>query len=191
MSDKHVYTDPNLDTSLGRWFSVPPRVLSLVAVIGIVFLMLATGVDVLWRSTLGTPIPGVQDYSAIALAIVVFAGIAEGQRKGSHVHFELIDKYLPRRVLIAVTIIGYIGVLVFLSVFFLETLELAMKSIATNEYRLGIVKAPMWPARLAMPIGLAMLMYVMVMQVISMVFTLFNRPLFAPAHDETEKSTES
>src|SRR5690606_33867405 len=141
----------------------------------IVFLMLATGVDVLWRSTLGAPIPGVQDYSAIAMAIVVFAGLAEGQRKGAHVHFELIDKYLPRRVLIAVTVIGYLGVLVCWGVFFVETLELAIKSIASNEDRLGIVKAPMWPARLAMPIGLAMLMYVLVMQVISLVFAFFGR----------------
>lgn len=169
VDDSPLKSAVDLDPALGPRAALLPRALGLIANVMIVLLMLFTTVDVIWRATLGAPISGVQDWSTVFLAILAFAGIAETQRRGGHVNFEALDRLLSPRVALALTTIGYLLVIVFLGVFFVEVLEIAIDSIIDQEFRLGVAKVPIWPARLALPVGVAALAYVLALQIIYMV----------------------
>lgn len=128
-------------------------VLERIAMAGIVFLMLATTVDVVWRSTVGGPIRGVQDYSALVLIGTAYAGLSVAQRDGAHVYFELIDRFFHERVLRWLTVVGTVALLVVLALAFASTLETALDAMRRGEYRLGLARAPAWPSRFALPVG--------------------------------------
>jgi TRAP-type C4-dicarboxylate transport system permease small subunit len=140
------------------WLDGVGRYLRLISGILIVFLMLATSTDVIWRATVGRPIPGVQDYSVIALVIVVYASIGCAQRTGEHIEFGLVARLIPRKIASACTLIGLLMVSVVFVWMIGASIPQGLESWRMGEYLLGLARVPLWPARLAVVLGLMMLL---------------------------------
>lgn len=56
-----------------------------------------------------------------------------------------------------------------------ETLQVGLDSTRAGEYRFGLVRVPVWPARLFVPLGLAGLTVVLVMRAIHAAKTIVSR----------------
>lgn len=123
----------------------------------IAIIMVLTTADVITRSLTGSSIPGVTEFSEVFLVAAVYLGLAFAMRIGAHIGVDIVIMRLKPKVSRVVQLIGMtlaIAVLVWMAI---ETTGAAMHSISINEYRYGLIKVPVWPAKLIVPIGLTAL----------------------------------
>lgn len=120
--------------------------------------MISTAADVTARQLTGSSIPGVVEYSEVLMVGLIFLGLAYAQRTGAHIGVDLITERMPVRVAHLVRSVGLVIAIVVVAVMGWETLEVALRSFESREFRFGLVQVPIWPARLLIPIGLGALL---------------------------------
>lgn len=134
------------------------RVVSLafavVAASIIAVIMVMTTADVIKRFFTGSSIPGTSEFSEVFLVASVYLGLAFAMRIGAHVGVDLVIMRLRPRAARVVQAIGLSIAVIILSWMVFETVGTALHSISVNEFRYGIVKVPVWPAKIAIPVGL-------------------------------------
>lgn len=143
------------------WLRRVANVFSGLAGVGILIMVLATVFDVIARSQFGGSLPGVVEYSEVALVVVTMLGMMGAQINRRHVQTPMLTNRLKGRTQHVVRLIGMILALLILAWIVKETADVALHSIATGEYRFGASKVPVWPARLSIPIGLFALLIVL------------------------------
>lgn len=140
--------------------------LAIISALATLILMLLTVVDVFSRMGGTGSIPGLLELSEVALVFVVFCGIAYGQQHRTHVAVSLVTSRLPEKVgRIAVSI----GLVIILGVFIWATYATGVQAIESTirqEARFGITAVPIWPSRILIPIGFALLFFETVIQLI-------------------------
>lgn len=146
----------------------PARVLAVVAGSCIGFLMMLTVVDVARRNLTGRALPGTVEYSELLMVALVFLGLAAAQRRKEHVAVNLVTSRLPVRVSRGIRTAGLAVVIVFIVWMTWETGQEAYRSFSKNEVRIGLQAVRVWPARLAMPLGLAALLLQLVADIVDL-----------------------
>ena len=130
---------------------------SLIAGLALVFVMLAVVYDVFSRNFLGSSVRGFVDYVEIVLVLVVFLALAQTQRRREHVTVEAVVNRVTgwrfRLLSVAAALVALL-VVTFLA---WVTLDLALGSVESREYRVGLAQVPIWPARLAVAAGFILL----------------------------------
>lgn len=125
---------------------------SIIAVI-----MVLTTADVIKRFLTGSSIPGVTEFSEVFLVAAVYLGLAFAMRIGAHIGVDIVIMRLKPKVSKVVQLIGMTFAIVVLVWMTVETTGAALHSLSINEYRYGLIKVPVWPAKLIVPIGLGAL----------------------------------
>ncbi len=138
-------------------------VLGVAGSLAVVAIMIITVIDVVTRTITGGSFGGIIEYSEVILVFAVFLSLPYAQFHGSHVAVNLfLERMNPRnaRILRALGFVIGLGVLGWMT---WATGQQAAHSIAVQEYRFGISRVPLWPARLSMPIGLGLWFLVLVL----------------------------
>lgn len=91
-------TLPNATGRADRWFRGIASVFAVLGGLGLFFLMGVTVVSVFWRYALRDPIFGIEDLSAMTLAVVVAAGVAYGAVHGAHICVNILAGFAGRKV---------------------------------------------------------------------------------------------
>lgn len=141
----------------------------VVAGVGVLVLMLGTVVDVTLRTADGHGVPGVIEYTEVLLVVVVFLGLVTAARDGQHIRVGLLTERVPPRVAQVLRSLG-LTISVGLVVWLIATTAIkAAASVRAGEYRFGLISVPVWPARVAIPIGLACLGLVLILMLVAQV----------------------
>lgn len=133
------------------------RALATVAALIVFAMLLTTVVDIVSRNTIQQPVPGVFEYSEVALVIIVFLGLPYTMQVGGHVAIDSLTSRLPgrwRRYVEAAALVVSLPFVLWLAV---ASVGVAVESVQSGEVRFGVVQAPLWPARMAVPVGSALL----------------------------------
>ena len=134
------------------------RFMSLIAGFAVVFIMVSIAANVFRRQVLdGRSIAGIIEYNEIVLVALVFLSLANTQRTGDHVSVDLLTRRLPARLTFALRGLGMFVAAAFLSWMAWRSLQVGLSSLASREYRFGLARVPIWPARLLIPLGLSVL----------------------------------
>jgi TRAP-type C4-dicarboxylate transport system permease small subunit len=139
-----------------KWVTLP---LGTIAGAMVILLMLLTVADVAMRKASGRGVPGTLEYSEVLLVIVVFLAIAAGQARGYHVNTMVLTQALPLKVRRWVELIGAIIGAIVVATMAAVSVEAALVSFQTGEYRFGLAHVPIWPARFALAIGLILYVF--------------------------------
>lgn len=140
----------------------PFRIFSGVAstplgvVSGLIILVLAliTVVDVIARaSTIGS-VPGALEVSEVLLVVCVFFAFGAAQASGAHVATSVVTERLSARARLTVLRIAAVLVCVMLIALVIATAQEAITSVARGDYRFGLIQVPLWPAKVAVVIGM-------------------------------------
>jgi TRAP-type C4-dicarboxylate transport system permease small subunit len=145
------------------------RVLSLVGVVGLIFLMLWTTADVIARK-LGSSVPAALELSEPILCLVAVTGLAEGQRLRDHVYTDVVTSRLPnvvRRAVTTLALLAATGLVLWIACL---SIPEAWSSLRSGEYRLGIYEIPLWPARA----GLALAWLLLSMALLRTAWSMFT-----------------
>lgn len=148
---------PRLGRATAAGIQATSRVLAAVAALIVFAMLLVTVVDIVLRNAIQRPVPGVFEYSEVALAIIVFLGVPYTMQVGGHVVIDSLTSRLPdrwRRGAEALALAVTLPFVVWLAV---ASVGVAVESFQSGEVKYGVVQAPVWPARLAVPVGSALL----------------------------------
>lgn len=143
-------------------------VLATVGSLVLVYLMIATSLDVILRNATGRGLRGVVEYSELLMAALVFLGLGQAQRTDAHIAVDVLVHRLPRPASRAVTTLGLLITVLVLLFLAYATANSALESFQAGEHHYGVAAAPMWPARAVIPLGFGVMALECLMQAIKL-----------------------
>lgn len=161
------------------------RIFALLAVSCVVFVLLAVTADVFRRSLFGKSIGGVLEISEVMMVVIVFLGLGYAERRGAHVSMTLLIRKLPSRSAAVVNSVGLLVVLVVVGWMVWVTGDRALESVAAGEYRFGLVRIAVWPARIAIVLGLAAYFLELALRLSDNIRAMRVKGACQPSHDES------
>lgn len=135
------------------------RIAAIGASIAVVAIMAIITSDAVLRGLTGASFGGAVEYAEILLVVAVALALGGAQREGAHVSVDFVLDRLPRRAAAAIRGAGYVLSFALLVWMLVRCTELAWHSFTTGEARFGLRLVPLWPARAAIVVGLALLTY--------------------------------
>jgi len=147
------------------------RVSRTAAILSTIVLTLVTTVDVIMRTASGRGVPGAIEITEVVLVIAVFLGMMTASTDGMHITATLVTDRLPRR---AARVTRIAGALVSLGIAGWVLCGSALRAIASiraGEYRFGLISVPLWPARVAIVIGMAGLLFALALHLAEVIRT--------------------
>lgn len=130
-----------------------------LAAISMLGLMAITLIDVILRKVTGRGLSGAIEYSELALVVCVFLGLGFAQARGAHVSTSVLTSRLKAKARRLVIIVPGVLGLAMVTVMSWQSVVSARHSIANGEYRFGMVSVPVWPARVAIVVGLLLFLF--------------------------------
>lgn len=122
-------------------------------------IMLTIVFDVFARNVLGQSILGQTIVLAeLALASAVFLGLGQAERFGVHVSASALVTRLPAPVRRGASVLGNIITIVTLGGLLLTAYQAAERAVRIGEARTGLGTTPVWPARIVITVGIALLL---------------------------------
>jgi TRAP-type C4-dicarboxylate transport system permease small subunit len=152
-----------------RIVGVISRVLAVISAGFIMVIMVIMVADVARRYFTGSSIAGVLEYSEVLMVAVIYLGLAFAQRKGDHIGVDIFTNRMPKRVAQIVEAAGLVVVSLALLWVTWETMQVAQQSVATREYRFGLSRVPIWPARIVIPLGISVLLLELFFDIVDLV----------------------
>ena len=124
------------------------------AAAGLVFIMIfPTTLDVILRYIFNAPLPDIFQLTEFMMVGLVYLAIAYVQSIKDHIKIELVTSRLPQKLQDGLDLFGYIiGLLIFLMITW-QSGRLAWEAWVNEDYTMGIVHLPLWPAKSVLPIG--------------------------------------
>ena len=131
--------------------------LAVVSAVAVFVAMVGIAADVINRYFAGRSIPGMVESVEVLIVVMVFGGLGAAQRKGLHVGVNVVLARLNPNVRNTVQTVALLFAAVLLAWIVYRSGLVAWDSWLKREYRFGLVRVPVWPARIMIPIGLGML----------------------------------
>lgn len=164
-------TQSSLQKSL-RGLKAVSRLLALSAAVlsglGILALTILTLVNLWIRNTGGGGVPDAVGWGEVGVAAIAFLGLAFTQNLNAHVSTTVVVRLLSNKVRKIITAIWMVVACVLIAWVGWETTQAAMESFARMEARFGAV--PVWPAKIAIAVGMWLLLLELVTQLLDHLF---------------------
>lgn len=133
-------------------------VLAVLAAACVMAMMLLTCLDTGMRWFTGRSVAGVQEIVEQLMVAVVFLGMAYALRRGDHVAVKIVTDALPVRLAAALRLAGMAAMIFVVAWMTWRTGSQAWRSFLAGEVRFGLLQVPVWPARVAIPLGLGVML---------------------------------
>lgn len=140
-----------------RALSAVENALVVIAGALVFFLMLYGTADVLSRWLLNRPLPSTYEYMELGMVAVVYLGVAQVQRLRGHIAVDFLNKYFPARMNEVIDVVNCLFGLLLSGVIVWWGAAAAWSSYETGEYVGSVARVHVFPARVALLLGLAVL----------------------------------
>jgi len=129
------------------------RILSVLAGILLLILTVLLIINIIFRE-IGFPISGLISISILLMIIVAYLGLAETEEQGAHANIDILANILPSKFekynFLIINIINFLTIMTF----FIISVPEARSSYLVGEAFTDVVNIEIWPAKLAISIGL-------------------------------------
>ena len=143
------------------------------------FMIIITIMDIVSRHLLKLPVPGVIELNEVLMVGIVFLGLGMAQKEKSHIRAELFVSRLSSLWRKRSDIFALIFSTCFWTILLIKAVPKAWHSFMIGEYREGLIKFPIWPARWALAIGIL----IMCLQLLADIYTASTKEA-QPAEEE-------
>lgn len=103
---------------------------------------------------IGNAIPGLTTLAVLVLIAVVYLGLSRAEQYDEHASVDMLPNMLSPKWRKINSIVVNILKLIFVSIFFYSSIGFFISSYQTQETFADVVKIPIWPAKLAILVGL-------------------------------------
>lgn len=118
-------------------------------------ILILVGCDIFMRYAFSAPIPGTLEISEQTVVIVTFLSLAYTGIENRHIKTTIIVGRLPTWCRYISDILAATLMLVLLTLLVWRTSVEAWRSFSIQEVRMGLIEVPMYPTKIAIPIGIA------------------------------------
>ena len=126
------------------------------------FMMLLITTDVAGRYLFSSPIPGTLEFTEFLIVFVVFFSMAYVQLTKRHICVELLTQRLPRRVADGLAVVVLLIAALFFALMCWQAWFSGLSALEYREASDGLVQIPVYPPKLAIPFGAALIALQMV-----------------------------
>lgn len=133
------------------------RVLAVVSIIGMACVMVLVVYDVFLRTSGQRELRGLVEYAEIGLVLTAFFALGETERRRDHVSVTAILGRLRGAPYVVTRLAGGFAAAAVAVLLAWASYDVLADSLARGEYKLGLVRLPMWPARAAVFAGFLLL----------------------------------
>lgn len=140
------------------------RVLAYFAAFLLVVVLVLVIADISRRALTGQAVRGVVELSEVAMVTIVFLGLPYAEQLRAHVAMTMVVEKLKPRTASMVNAAG-LCLIIFIVIWMIwVTTGRAIESFEANEFRYGLARVPVWPARIAIAVGLTVLLMQLVLR---------------------------
>lgn len=158
-------------------------VVLLIGGIGTMAAMFLGTIEVVGTQILHTPIPGALELTESTMVLIVFGALAYAQIRRGHIRVELIYANMGPRVRAAMDVFSNLAAMVFFGLLLWQSYHEAAYSLQIGEATVGLIRFPLFPARLILSIGTAMLLLQLVLDLIVDIRRVVDGSELAPLDD--------
>ena len=153
------------------------RLALLVLLVGgsgtLVAMFLGTA-DVIGTQVFLTPVPGALEITESIIVLIVFGGLAYAQMRNNHIRVEIFYDFAGPRTKAAMDCFAYLMAMIFFGLLIWQAINELLFSWEINEATLGIVRIPLWPTRLILAVGTALLLVQLAIDLLEAAHRLFK-----------------
>ncbi len=113
--------------------------------------------DVVGTQMFGVPVPGATEITESTMVLIVFGALTYTQIRRSHIRVELLYMRVGARGQAAMDVFASLMAMLFFSLLLWQATNEALFSIRIDEATFGLVRLPLWPARIVLAAGTALL----------------------------------
>ena len=124
----------------------------------IVPMMLTIFIDAVLRGLFNQAVAGVVEFNSLLLVAMVYLGLAGAQSKGANFRVTLLSDRLPAWLNKVLITLGYLLMLLTLSILLWFCTGAALFSFERDEIGYGLIDFPLWPSRALICLGLVLLL---------------------------------
>jgi TRAP-type C4-dicarboxylate transport system permease small subunit len=124
-----------------------------VAGLGLLVMMLIGGLDVILTKIFSLPLPGAYEITETLMVGSVFLALAMSQREKRQIRVELFTEKLGQRKRLALDALSEACSLVVYGLIAWYGVQAAWESVRVGEFSSGLIRLPMWPAKVALAVG--------------------------------------
>jgi TRAP-type C4-dicarboxylate transport system permease small subunit len=128
-----------------------------IAGLGVLIMMLIGGLDVILTKFFSWPIPGAYEITETLMVATVFLALALSQREKRQIRVELFTEKLGPRKRLVLDSLAESCSLVMYGLIALYGVQAAWESVQVGEYSSGLIRLPIWPAKVALALGALMM----------------------------------
>lgn len=154
-----------------QWLS--ERVLRLAAgmvllgSVGMMVSMFICVADVTGTNFFGWPVPGTLEITESTMVLIVFGALAYTQERRGHIRVELLHGYMSPRVKSFMDAVTHVLAFVFFVLLGWQSISELIYSWEIREATMGAIRFPLYPARLLLTAGTALVIVQLALDVIS------------------------
>ncbi|MCR9175405.1 MAG: TRAP transporter small permease [Alphaproteobacteria bacterium] len=141
-------------------------VILLLGGIGTMAAMFLGTIEVVGTQMLKTPVPGALELTESTMVLIVFGALAYAQIRRGHIRVELIYTNMGPRVQAAMDVFANLAAMVFFGLLLWQSYHEAIYSLQIGEATVGLIRFPLFPARLILSVGTALLLLQLVLDMI-------------------------
>src|SRR3546814_4180197 len=112
--------------------------------------------DVVGTQVFGQPVPGAREITESTMVLIVFGALTYGQIRHSHIPVELLYMRLRPRAKAALDILADVCGLLFFGLLLWQGINEAQFSLQIGESTDGLIRFPLYPARITLALGTAL-----------------------------------
>ena len=132
--------------------------LLLLGTVGMISAMLVGVADVAGTEFLGRPVLGTLEFTESTMVLVVFGALAYAQERRAHIRVELLYSYAGPRGKSFMEVVTHIVAFIFFALVAWQGYGELLYSWEIKESTMGSVRFPLYPARVLLLLGVALLL---------------------------------
>lgn len=128
----------------------------LIGGTGLLMSMFLGVADIVGTQVLLVPVPGPRELTESTMVLIVFGALAYAQIRKAHIRVEIVYLRMPPRGQAVMDVITDLAAITFFSLLLWQAVLEAQYSLRIGEATAGLIRFPLWPARIILAAGTAL-----------------------------------
>jgi TRAP-type C4-dicarboxylate transport system permease small subunit len=131
-------------------------VVLLIGGLGMLASMFLGVADIVGTQVLNIPVPGPRELTESTMVLIVFGALAYAQIRRAHIRVEIAYLAAGPRMRAGMDVVTDIAAIIFFSLILWQGFLEAQYSLQIGEATSGLIRFPLWPARMTLVLGTAL-----------------------------------
>ena len=170
---------------ISEWVRKLALVLLLMGALGMIISMFLGFADVVGTKFFNWPVPGTLEITESTMVLIVFGALAFTQSQRGHIRVEIFYTNRGPRTKAFMDAVTHLVAMAFFALVTWQGFDEALYSLEIGEATMGTIRFPLFPARLLLVVGCALLLVQLALDLIQNIRHMISGEAGAEQHTQT------